>query len=95
PNVCLFGNLSPETLVSVFVANNKLEAEINKQEIEKKYPPPRYISIHCEPRCDDLISEIAVYDRNIEGINTKILKTFLTERDRYKKKNKEAKVYTE
>ncbi|AAK85000.1 DNA polymerase [Lumpy skin disease virus] len=95
PNVCLFGNLSPETLVSVFVANNRLEAEINKQEIEKKYPPPRYISIHCEPRCDDLISEIAVFDRNVEGIIPKLLKTFLTERARYKKKYKEATLSTD
>nr|AKB95571.1 DNA polymerase [Poxvirus Sciurus/JEP/2015] len=89
PNVCLFGNLSPETLVCVFVANNKLEAEINKQEIQKMYPAPRYISVQCEPRSDDLVSEIAVFDRSIEGIIPKLLKKFLTERLKYKKMIKE------
>ncbi|AAL69775.1 SPV036 DNA polymerase [Swinepox virus] len=85
PNVCIFGNLSPETLVCVFIANNRLEAEINKQEIEKRYPPPRYISVHCEPRSDDLVSEIAVFDRDQEGTIPKLLKTFLEERAKYKK----------
>ncbi|AQT34524.1 DNA polymerase [Myxoma virus] len=89
PNVCLFGNLSPETLVCVFVANNKLEAEINKQEIQKMYPGPRYISVQCEPRSEDLVSEIAVFDRSVEGIIPKLLKTFLTERLKYKKMIKE------
>ncbi|ABQ43513.1 DNA polymerase [Tanapox virus] len=95
PNVCIFGNLSPETLVGVFVSNNKLEAEINKQELIKKYPPPRYISINCEPRSPDLVSEIAVFDRYIEGTIPKLLKKFLAERARYKKLLKESSSSTE
>ncbi|AYC44752.1 DNA polymerase [Moosepox virus GoldyGopher14] len=95
PNVCLFGNLSPETLVCVFVANNRLEAEINKQEIEKRYPSPKYIAVHCEPRSSDLISEIAVFERTVEGIIPNLLKTFLDERAKYKKLLKKATDSTE
>ncbi|APG58249.1 DNA polymerase [BeAn 58058 virus] len=85
PNVCIYGNLSPETLISVFVANNRLEMEINKKEIEKLYPGPDFISVHCDPRSSDLISEIAVFDRRTEGIIPTLLKIFLSERLKYKK----------
>ncbi|AAR07396.1 39L [Yaba monkey tumor virus] len=95
PNVCIFGNLSPETLVGVFVSNNTLEAEINKQNISKMYPPPRYISINCEPRSPELVSEIAVFDRNVEGTIPKLLKKFLAERLRYKQLLKKSSSSTE
>ncbi|QHG62598.1 DNA polymerase [Cetacean poxvirus 1] len=85
PNVCLFGNLSPETLVGVVVSNNILELEINIQEIKKKFPSPRYIVVHCEPRFKNLISEISIFDREIEGTIPRILRRFLTERAKYKK----------
>nr|AWM97834.1 DNA polymerase [Baiomys poxvirus] len=95
PNVCLFGNLSPETLVGVIVSTNKLEAEINKQELLKKYPPPRYITVMCEPRSKEYISELAIFDRETEGIIPKLLRTFLAERAKYKKKLKEATTSTD
>ncbi|AEN03632.1 DNA polymerase [Yokapox virus] len=95
PNVCIFGNLSPETLVGVLVSTNKLEKEINDQLLLHKYPPPRYISVYCEPRYPNLISEIAIFDRSIEGIIPRLLRTFLTERLKYKKMMKHATTSTE
>ncbi len=95
PNVCLFGNLSPETLVGVVVSNNKLESEINYQELVKKYPPPRYLIVRCEPRSPELASELAIFDRENEGTIPRLLRTFLTERARYKKLLKESTCSTE
>ncbi|AST09255.1 DNA polymerase [Murmansk poxvirus] len=95
PNVCIFGNLSPETLVGVVVSTNKLEKEINDQLLLKKYPPPRYISVYCEPRSPNLISEVAIFDRSVEGTIPRLLRTFLTERAKYKKMLKQATTSTE
>ncbi|WCC68988.1 DNA polymerase (2) [Monkeypox virus] len=95
PNVCIFGNLSPETLVGVVVSTNRLEEEINNQLLLQKYPPPRYITVHCEPRLPNLISEIAIFDRSIEGTIPRLLRTFLAERARYKKMLKQATSSTE
>ncbi|ASK51242.1 DNA polymerase [Eptesipox virus] len=95
PNVCLFGNLSPETLVGVVVNTNKLESEINYQNLLLKYPAPRYILIHCEPRLPNLISEVAIFDRKKQGTIPKLLQKFLTERARYKKLMKNTKNSTE
>ncbi|QDJ95011.1 DNA polymerase [Hypsugopox virus] len=95
PNVCLFGNLSPETLVGVVVSTNKLEAEINYQNLLIKYPSPKYILVHCEPRLSNLISEIAIFDREKHGTIPKLLQKFLTERAKYKKLMKSAQNSTE
>ncbi|AWU47082.1 DNA polymerase [Sea otter poxvirus] len=84
PNVCIYGNLSPETLVGVIVSTNRLEHEINKQKIFDKFPSPNYIIIECEPRSTDYISEITVFDRSKRGIIPKLLLTFLEQRSIYK-----------
>ncbi|AUL80473.1 DNA polymerase [Vaccinia virus] len=84
PSVCIFGNLSPETLVGVVVSTNRLEEERNNQLLVEKYPPPRYITVHCEPRLPNLIYEIAIFVRSIEGTIPRLVSTFLAERARYK-----------
>nr|WGO62669.1 DNA polymerase [Wadden Sea poxvirus] len=95
PNVCLFGNLSPETLIGVVVSNNKLESEINNQELLIKYPPPQYILVYCEPRSTQFVSEVAIFDRRTEGTIPLLLKKFLSERSYYKKMLKNAKTQKE
>nr|QIM40830.1 DNA polymerase [Poxviridae sp.] len=90
PNVCIYGNLSPETLVGVVLNSNKLEETINKQLLKKIYPYPNYITVECEPRSSNLVSEIAIFNRQHRGIIPKLLLTFLEERARYKKLYKTA-----
>ncbi|ANS71126.1 DNA polymerase [Pteropox virus] len=90
PNVCIYGNLSPETLVSVVVSSNRLEYDINLKQLKKKFPQPNYILVECEPRSEDLISEVAIFDRQQRGIIPKLLLNFLDKRAKYKKMLKEA-----
>ncbi|CCD83215.1 DNA polymerase [Squirrelpox virus] len=90
PNVCIFGNLSPETLVGVMVSGNRLEAEINAQELRRRYRPPRFLCIECEPRSHDFVNEVAVFDREAEGVIPMLLRSFLDRRAEYKKLMKSA-----
>ncbi|QGN68040.1 DNA-dependent DNA polymerase [Equine molluscum contagiosum-like virus] len=84
PNVCLFANLSPETLLGVVLNSNRLDAEICLQEVRRRYPAPDFIHVVCEPRTPDLYNEVAVYDRRRRGVIPKLLETFMEQRRRYK-----------
>uniref|UniRef100_A0AAU7E0I6 DNA polymerase n=1 Tax=Rousettus bat poxvirus TaxID=3141933 RepID=A0AAU7E0I6_9POXV len=84
PSVCLFANLSPETLVCVVGNQNKLDAEVNASELLARFPPPDFIVVVCEPRSPDLFNEIAVYDRRRRGVIPKLLNMFMERRKHYK-----------
>ncbi|ALA62442.1 DNA polymerase [Turkeypox virus] len=90
PNVCVYANLSPETLVCVVLSSNKLESEINIKTIKAKYPYPDYIYVICESRLKGYYNEIVVYDRRKEGIIPKLLNIFMLKRKTYKKLLKDA-----
>lgn len=84
PNVCIFGNLSPETLVGVVANAHRLDAELNMQELRRRFPEPAFLHVLCEARARDGYSEIAVFDRRRQGIIPKLLGTFMEQRARYK-----------
>lgn len=90
PNVCIYGNLSPETLVGVVVSDNRLEAEIAAVDIRRRFPAPRFIAVACEPRSPEFVSEVAIFDREAKGIIPMLLRSFLDARAKYKKLMKSA-----
>ncbi|WOC29276.1 DNA polymerase [Equine parapoxvirus] len=85
PNVCIYANLSPETLVGVVVSRNRLEAEVAAVEIRRRFPAPRFIAVPCEPRSPEFVAEVAVFDREADGIIPMLLRSFLDARTKYKK----------
>ncbi|WZD65118.1 DNA polymerase [Pseudocowpox virus] len=85
PNVCIYANLSPETLVGVVVSDNRLDADIAAVDIRRQFPAPRYIAVPCEPRSPEFVSEVAIFDREAKGIIPMLLRSFLDARAKYKK----------
>ncbi|AIZ77276.1 putative DNA polymerase [Parapoxvirus red deer/HL953] len=90
PNVCIYANLSPETLVGVVVSDNRLDAEIAAVDIRRRFPAPRYIAVPCEPRAPEFVSEVAIFDREAKGIIPMLLRSFLDARAKYKNLMKSA-----
>ncbi|ATI20981.1 DNA polymerase [Western grey kangaroopox virus] len=84
PNVCIYANLSPETLVCVVVSSNRLDAELNLRELRHSFPFPDFIHVVCESRFPEGYNEICVYDRRHEGIIPKLLNQFISRRKHYK-----------
>ncbi|CAJ1637698.1 DNA polymerase elongation subunit family B [Salmon gill poxvirus] len=88
PNSCIFGNLSPETLVCHVYITDSVKLIWCMKKLKEIYTWPDYIVVNCGSVTGKYISEILVYDRREIGIIPSLLKEFISLRKDYKRKMK-------
>lgn len=89
PNSCIFGNLSPETLVCHIKISDSIKMQLCMTYLQQRYPWPEYIVIQTGSVNASYIGEILVYDRRHKGIIPALLEKLISLRKQYKKNMKE------
>ncbi|AVD69199.1 DNA polymerase [Saltwater crocodilepox virus] len=90
PNVCMYANLSPETLVFVLVNRNRLDRDLHASELRRLYPFPDYVHVETSTAEPNAYNEVSVYSRRREGLIPKLLANFIGKRKDYKARAKRA-----